>query len=301
MSLCRFGILAALVLGVSGSPASAQQTPAPSDVQAALVKVPPEVPASARRYAFLMAGNKAGVLAIWETPDGAHHNFFAFNDRGRGPAILSRFVVNKAGIPTEVDASGNNYLKTPIKEQFRLESGKASWSNESEKGEKSISGASFYVPIDAVLTGELERALLAAPGGRLPLLPEGEARIEKVADRPVEVGGRKHTGNAVRSHRPLVHAEPDVASGGQELLRERQRLGRDGSRGRGSRVAVAPRGAESTRRGARRRSGGEAAEEAGEGPRHRARSPLRQRDRHGPGRHVGANLRRQDRGRREGR
>jgi imidazolonepropionase-like amidohydrolase len=49
------------------------------------------------------------------------------------------------------------------------------------------------VPIDAVLSGELERALLAAPGGRLPLLPEGEARIERILDRPVEVGGKTRT------------------------------------------------------------------------------------------------------------
>jgi imidazolonepropionase-like amidohydrolase len=191
MSRCRFGILIAAILGAAG--AGAQQPPSPSDVQASLVTVPKEVPADARRYSFLMAGNKAGVLAIWDSPDGAHHSFFAFNDRGRGPAILSRSVVDKAGIPIEIDATGNNYLKTPIQEKFRMGSGKASWSNESEKGERPISGASFYVPIDAVLTGELERALLAAPGGRLPLLPEGEARIEKVADRPVEVGGKKHT------------------------------------------------------------------------------------------------------------
>ena len=186
-------VLTAASILASTSAAAQQPQTSPSDVQASLIKVPPEVPASARRYAFLMAGNKAGVLAIWETSDGAHHNFFAFNDRGRGPAIQSRFVVDKAGIPVEVDATGTNYLKTPIQEKFRLGGGKASWSNESEKGEKPISGGSFYVPIDAVLTGELERALLAAPGGRLPLLPEGEARIEKVADRPVEVGGKKRT------------------------------------------------------------------------------------------------------------
>jgi imidazolonepropionase-like amidohydrolase len=187
-----FVLMAASILASARAVAQQPQT-SPSDVQATLVKVPPEVPASARRYAVLFAGNKAGILAIWDTPDGAHHNFFAFNDRGRGPAILSRVVVDKAGIPVEIDAAGNNYLKTPIQETFRMSGGKASWSNESEKGEKPISGASFYVPIDAVLTGELERALLAAPGHRLPLLPEGEARIEKVADRPVEVGGTRHT------------------------------------------------------------------------------------------------------------
>jgi len=189
---CRMTSVLLLIAAPASVLGATQQTGS-SDVQAALVKVPPEVPADARRYTFLLAGNKAGILAIWDSPDGAHHNFFAFNDRGRGPAIMTRVVVDKTGIPTEIDATGNNYLKTPVQEKFQLAGGKAVWSNESEKGEKPVTGASFYVPIDAVLTGELERALLAAPGGRLPLLPEGEARIEKVADRPVEVGGKKRT------------------------------------------------------------------------------------------------------------
>ena len=174
--------------------AAAQQTGgSAAGVQASLVQVPPEVPADARRYAFLMAGNKAGVLALWDTPDGAHHNFFAFNDRGRGPAVMTRVVTGREGIPTEVDATGNNYMKRAVEEHFRLAGGKASWSNGSEKGEKTLSGAAFYAPLDGVLTGEMERALLAAPGGRLPLLPEGEARIEKILDHAVEVGGKNRT------------------------------------------------------------------------------------------------------------
>jgi imidazolonepropionase-like amidohydrolase len=130
------------------------------------------------------------VLASWATSDGARHTFMAFNDRGRGPSIMTRFVLDRAGLPTEIDATGNDYLKAPVEEHFRLVKGKATWSNKAEKGEKELSGA-FYVPIDANLAGEMEAALLAAPGGRLPLLPEGEAHIERVLDGTVEVGGKK--------------------------------------------------------------------------------------------------------------
>ncbi len=185
-------LIPAAILG-SARAVAQQPKPSPSDVQASLVKVPPEVPADARRFTVLLAGNRAGVLAVWTTPDGAHHNFFSFNDRGRGPAIMTRIVVGRDGIPTEIEATGNDYEKRVVNERFRLAGGKASWSNKSEKGEKAVSGRSFYVPIDAVLVGEMERALLAASGNRLPLLPEGEARIEKVLDRPVEVGGKKRT------------------------------------------------------------------------------------------------------------
>ncbi|HEY3205048.1 MAG TPA: amidohydrolase family protein [Thermoanaerobaculia bacterium] len=182
--------IAAAISGWGGA-AGQQAEPSQSKTQASLVTVPPDVPSDARRFSVLQAGNKAGVLALWSTPDGAHHNFFAFNDRGRGPAITTRIVMDRAGIPTEIDATGNDYVKRPVDERFRLAGGKAAWSNKSEKGERPLSSPAFYVPIDAVLTGEMERALLAAPEGRLPLLPEGEARIERILDRTVEVGGRK--------------------------------------------------------------------------------------------------------------
>ncbi len=185
------GLLALVTFG-TGHAAGQQAEVTPKEgTQSSLVTIPPEVPADAVRYTMLSAGNKAGVLAMWSTPDGARHNFFSFNDRGRGPRVTTRIVVDGAGILTEVDATGNDYYKGPVDEHFRLAGGKATWSNKAEKGEKQLRGAAFYVPMDAVLSNELEAALLAAPGGRLPLLPEGEARIERALDRTVEIGGKK--------------------------------------------------------------------------------------------------------------
>ena len=68
-------LTAVLFLGVSPQRANPQEPPpANKDVQASLVAVPAEVPADAPRYAVLMAGNRAGVLAAWDTSDGAHHS-----------------------------------------------------------------------------------------------------------------------------------------------------------------------------------------------------------------------------------
>jgi hypothetical protein len=190
-------IVAALLLAAGAVRRVRAQTPeaAPgqSNAPAQLITVPAEVPADAVRYTFLIAGNKAGLMAVWTTPDGARHNFFAFNDRGRGPAILTRIVLDRAGIPTEIDASGNDYLKAPVNEHFRMAGTplRASWNSKAEHDEKQLSAPAFYIPIDATLAGEMEAALLAGPDGRLPLLPEGEARIERVAERTVEVGGKK--------------------------------------------------------------------------------------------------------------
>lgn len=186
------GVFGLLALGVPSRTLSQEPPPAAdAATQASLVTVPAEVPADARRYAMLLAGNRAGVLAAWSTPDSARHTFFAFNDRGRGPSMLTRVVVDRSGLIIELDAKGNDYLKAPVEEHFRMSGGKASWSNESEKGEKAVTGPALYAPLSGVLADETETALLAAQGGRLALLPEGEAAIERVAERTVEVGGRK--------------------------------------------------------------------------------------------------------------
>jgi hypothetical protein len=199
MTFRRFGarllvgsmLLTALAVFASAGAFAQQTETAAKDVQASLVKVPAEVPANAVRYSVLLAGNRAGVLAAWKTSDGLRHTFFSFNDRGRGPSVTTRYLLDHAGIPTQVDATGNNYLKAPVDEHFRITSGRAYWSSTAEKGDKELRGPAFYVPIDGNFAGEMEAALLAAPGARLPLLPEGEAHIERVLDRMVEIGGKK--------------------------------------------------------------------------------------------------------------
>ena len=194
----RASLLGILALGrlFGNSEPSPQEPPAGgSNAPTSLVTVPPEVPADARRYAVLLMGNRAGVLAAWVTPDGAHHTFFAYNDRGRGPAVTTRVVLDRSGLITELVATGNDYLKSPVDERFRIAGGKASWKSDAENGEKALTGPALYAPINAALTDETEAALLAAPGHRLSLLPEGEAAIERVAERAIDVGG--HPGKAI--------------------------------------------------------------------------------------------------------
>jgi imidazolonepropionase-like amidohydrolase len=176
---------------VVGTVAVAQQPEGAPNTPTSVITVPSTVPADAMRYTVLLVGNKAGLVAVWKTPDGARHSFFTYNDRGRGPSITTRVLVNREGIPTEIDATGHDYMKGPVEERFRLANGLATWKNKAETGEKRLSGPAIYVPFYAVLTGELETALLASPGKRLPLLPEGEARIERVLDRTIDVGGKK--------------------------------------------------------------------------------------------------------------
>jgi imidazolonepropionase-like amidohydrolase len=161
--------------------------------QAAAPPLPAQVPSSAALRSVLMAGNPAGTEAVWRGEDGKVHVFFEFNDRGRGPKVWTEILPGPGGIPTAETNTGVDYLKGAVDERFSIVSGKASWRNKAEQGTKLAENA-FYVSMygPAEENAMLARALLAA-GGRLPLLPDGEARIERVGERTVEAAGRSLT------------------------------------------------------------------------------------------------------------
>jgi imidazolonepropionase-like amidohydrolase len=154
-----------------------------------------QAPANEARYVFILQGNKAGFQTTTVNPDGSLQVHFEFNDRGRGPSINSRIVVNKNGVPVLIENSGNDYMKAAVEERFSMSQGKAQWKNRAEQGEKQVVGEAFYVPVSG--TGEdgaqLVRALLAAPGQTLPLLPAGQASLKKRGELKLEVAGKTHT------------------------------------------------------------------------------------------------------------
>ncbi|HEY3173038.1 MAG TPA: amidohydrolase family protein [Thermoanaerobaculia bacterium] len=145
--------------------------------------IPDSVPSDAVRYSVLSSGNPAGNQLVWKSADGRRHALYQYNDRGRGPRIDTVTMLGTDEIPTSTENTGNDYLKGPVEERFSIRDGVARWKNKAENGERPVKGAaffpSFYGPPDEF--GLLAKALLRA-GGSMPLLPEGEARIEKVRD-----------------------------------------------------------------------------------------------------------------------
>jgi cytosine/adenosine deaminase-related metal-dependent hydrolase len=154
--------------------------------------LPAEVPASADRYTVLIMGNRAGQQAVWTAPDGQVHIFFEFNDRGRGPQTTSILKLNTKGLPIEESVRGNDYLKSKVDETYALTSGKARWKSSVEDGEKKLSAPALYFSINGAPAelGILAQAALAN-AGRISLLPDGEAIVDRVAELNVETSGRK--------------------------------------------------------------------------------------------------------------
>ncbi|HEV7673228.1 MAG TPA: amidohydrolase family protein [Candidatus Angelobacter sp.] len=147
------------------------------------------------RYTFILAGNKAGFESSTRNPDGSLQVHFEFNDRGRGPNVNEKIFPGKDGIPIEIEITGVDYLKAPVNERFSLKQGTASWKNRSEEGQKKINGKAFYASISGAAeeTALLAQALLASPEHKMPLLPEGEASIEKRSELKINANGQSRT------------------------------------------------------------------------------------------------------------
>ena len=130
---------------------------------------------------ILIQGNPAGTQTISTDAAGLTRVEYSYNDRGRGDHIIATWKLDAAGVPTQYEGRGNDYMKAPVEETFELKNDKARWKNRSEQGEKSVTGEAFYFPVNAPpeFTGVLARALLKAPGHKLLLLPAGEAKIEE--------------------------------------------------------------------------------------------------------------------------
>jgi imidazolonepropionase-like amidohydrolase len=136
-------------------------------------------------------GQKAGAQSC--TTKGAETRcIFSFNDRGRGPKLEAAFTAGKDAIPVRITISGNNYLKDKVDERFTLEKGTATWKSTVESGEARVTAPALYVPFDAVPEAEaiLVRALRAAKGNALPLLPAGEARLAGSTSLEVTAEGK---------------------------------------------------------------------------------------------------------------
>lgn len=141
-----------------------------------------------RRFTVFFASRKVGLLTSRVGQDGWRVLDFEVNDRGRGQKLTSRILMDGRSVPLGVEISGHDYWGNPVEERFERTGDRAVWRNALEQGEKKLEGPAFYLSLKGVQeVGLLATALLYAPEGRLPLLPDGEARIEKIGD-PVRVG-----------------------------------------------------------------------------------------------------------------
>ncbi|HEY5678167.1 MAG TPA: hypothetical protein VIR81_15340, partial [Myxococcales bacterium] len=155
-----------------------------------LPELPKDIPAGATAYTVLTMGAAAGQMAVWKEGDRLRA-FFQFNDRGRGPKTYSTLTLED-GLPVREEIEGNDYMKDAVRETFSIANGTASWKSKAEQGTRKLEGPAFYA---SMYGSPAEVALLARAaldrGGRIALLPAGEARVEKLFDRTAEANGKR--------------------------------------------------------------------------------------------------------------
>ena len=109
---------------------------------------------------------------------------------GRGPHADATIHLAPDATIASLEAHGHHMVGAPLDESFGIDGGHAHWKSREESGDAPLTSPAFYIPIADLpdSLGLLARALLKA-GGSLPLLPEGQARIDKVGEATVAANG----------------------------------------------------------------------------------------------------------------
>jgi imidazolonepropionase-like amidohydrolase len=146
------------------------------------------------RYTVFFSTRQAGRVVFRGEKGGVHRLSMDVSDRGRGQSLVAEMRLGDGGVPVTMHVTGFDYWKNPVDDRYERKDGRAVWSNATEHGEATPAGPVFYLTTETNLEiGILAAALLRADGGRLALLPEGEARIEPAGEAKVTAGAEAQT------------------------------------------------------------------------------------------------------------
>ena len=142
------------------------------------------------RYVVLFSDRPAGYYKEWWS-GGDLHSVFEFNDRGRGPHQEATLHPSPAGLPAALTIVGHNYVKDTVDERLATAGGTVTWQSRFEQGGQSADSQAFYIAAAETPIGSqlLIQAALKR-GGRIALLPSGEAAVERVGELTIESSGR---------------------------------------------------------------------------------------------------------------
>jgi Amidohydrolase family len=189
---CLVVLTASSCAGEAAPPSLAPATPAPAPAPAPIASATPAARAVSVRRSVVMLTRPSGSSTITTAPDGTITVVFDVQENGRGPHTDATIRLGPDGTIASLEAHGHHEVGALVDEAFSREGSRARWKSREESGEKSLDGPAFFVPIADLpeTVGMLAQALLKA-GGSMPLLPLGEARLEKGADAIAVAGGKQ--------------------------------------------------------------------------------------------------------------
>jgi imidazolonepropionase-like amidohydrolase len=138
------------------------------------------------RYVVLFSDRPAGTYTEWRNGNDLRAAF-DYNDRGRGPHLEVVVRLGATPIPDRLTIVGHGYLKDTVDDRLSHDGTTAAWKNNMERGTRSNAATAFYVDATEAPTGSrlLVRAAMKS-GGRIPLLPSGEATVQKGASATIQ-------------------------------------------------------------------------------------------------------------------
>jgi len=142
------------------------------------------------RYTVLTTEKISGKQLVWSDGPNQISYAYQFNDRGRGPKIRVDIRLEN-GVIVSRSATGVDYFKGEVNEQYTLSNGTATWTNKIEKGSKSVNGPVLYSAMEGA-PGEIElalRLLWKQPNHELDMLPAGKLKARHVKNHTARMNG----------------------------------------------------------------------------------------------------------------
>jgi len=152
-----------------------------------ITRAEPNPVSDALKYSVLLLGHHIGSMSVARRGDTltAHYEY---EERGHGPSLDERVVLDAARAPREIDISGKDRWGNRVHDRLTVENGNASWDNSAEQGR--APAGPLYLPFEAtpVDYAVIASALGDAPGGRAKLLPSGEVALRPLERREIAAG-----------------------------------------------------------------------------------------------------------------
>ncbi|MBS1978785.1 MAG: amidohydrolase family protein [Bacteroidetes bacterium] len=142
------------------------------------------------RYTILTPDKIAGKQLMWSSGDGKVSYYYEYNDRGRGPKLRIDLTMDNHQLLAR-KATGVDYFKGAVEENFQITNGTASWKNQIEEGQKAVSGPVIYSAMNGA-PGEIEWAFKLLMHHRIlevDMLPAGKLKIVHMKSHTARVNG----------------------------------------------------------------------------------------------------------------
>lgn len=142
--------------------------------------------AAERAYAVLFQGQPSGALTV-EAQGRTLQVDFTYRDNGRGPDYREHIELDALGGLLRYRIDGKSTFGAPVSEQFERGGAQLQWRSQVDAGSVEHQGAVGYLPVESspALIVLLAQQAAMQPQGRLPLLPAGELRVERMTAQTV--------------------------------------------------------------------------------------------------------------------